>query len=105
MLLRIWNGLEFCLLTVAMMGDGRGKGRQGSVLNIEYSQIESVLVPTVLQGSPNFHALFQDLPDLTPPRKKMSYTASYGVSGQSPTSGEFGFPKLPGRWVLLSAMY
>ena len=75
------------------------------MLKIECSQIESVVVPLLLQGSPNFHALFQDLPDLTPPRKKMSYTASYGVSGQSPTSGEFGFPKLPGRWVWLSAMY
>jgi hypothetical protein len=44
-----------------------------------------------VQNSPNFQALFQDLPDLTPPRKKLSST----FTGQSPSSGgEFGFPRL-----------
>lgn len=43
------------------------------------------------QASPNFQALFQDLPDLTPPRKKMSYSS---FTGQSPSGADFGFPRL-----------
>ena len=45
-----------------------------------------------LQGSPNFQALFRDLPDLTPPRAKMSYSTFPGSA--SPSTGEFGFPRL-----------
>lgn len=45
----------------------------------------------VLQGSPNFQALFRDLPDLTPPRKNTSYST---YTGQSPSVAEFGFPRL-----------
>lgn len=44
-----------------------------------------------MQGSPNFQALFQDLPDLTPPRKKLAYSS---FPGQSPSGVEFGFPRL-----------
>mmetsp|Transcript_10132 Transcript_10132/g.19991 ORF Transcript_10132/g.19991 Transcript_10132/m.19991 type:complete len:721 (+) Transcript_10132:1255-3417(+) len=44
-----------------------------------------------IEGSPNFQALFRDLPDLTPPRKNVSYSA---YTGQSPSVAEFGFPRL-----------
>ena len=45
-----------------------------------------------MQGSPNFQALFRDLPDLTPPRAKLSYSTFPGSA--SPSTGEFGFPRL-----------
>jgi hypothetical protein len=44
-----------------------------------------------IQESPNFQALFRDLPDLTPPRAKMSYST---FTGASPSTSEFGFPRL-----------